>query len=73
MKLETIEEAYDKKTEIDGLREELAGTMNNKRREAEGVVERVGDKVGEVADRVVDGVEGAGIAGKVKKGGWWPW
>jgi hypothetical protein len=70
MKLETIEEAHVKKTEINGLREELAGAMNNKRREAEGVVEKVGDKIGEANDKVV---EGAGVAGKVKKGGWWPW
>lgn len=73
MKLETIEEAHKKKTEINGLREELAGAINNKRREAEGVVEQVGDKIGEAKDKVVEGTEGAGITGRVKKGGWWPW
>lgn len=73
MKLETIEEAHNKKTEINGLREELAGAINNKRREAEGTVEKMGDKVGEVKDKVLEGAEGAGVAGKVKKGGWWPW
>lgn len=73
MKLETIEEAHNKKIEINGLREELAGAINNKRREAEGTVEKVGDKVGEVKDKVLEGAEGAGVAGKAKKGGWWPW
>ena len=66
MKLETIEEVRNQKTEIKGLQEQLAGAMNTKRREAEGVVE-------EVKDKVVEGAEAAGVAGKVKKGGWWPW
>lgn len=61
MKLETIEEAHDKRGEIKGLQEELAGAINRKRREAEGVVGCVGEKV-------VEAVEG-----KAKKGGWWPW
>ncbi|KAF3044714.1 hypothetical protein E8E12_009628 [Didymella heteroderae] len=61
MKLETIEEAHDKRTEINGLREELAGAINNKRREAEGVFDSVENKV-------IEGTEGAGAAGKVKKG-----
>lgn len=65
MKLETIEEAHDKKNEIKGLQEELAGAMNRKRREAEGVVEKVGEKIGEVRE----GVNGA-TSGKK---GWWPW
>lgn len=73
MKLETIEEAHDKKSEIKGLQEKLAGAMNHQKREAESVVEKVGDKVGAVADKVVEGTEGAGVAGRVKKGGWWPW
>ncbi|KAF3005787.1 hypothetical protein E8E13_007509 [Curvularia kusanoi] len=60
MKLESIEEAHDKKTEIKGLQEKLAGAMNQKKREAESVAERVGDKA-------VEGVE------KAKKSGWWPW
>ncbi|KAF3049413.1 hypothetical protein E8E11_000671 [Didymella keratinophila] len=68
MKLETIEETHNKKTEINGLREELAGAINNKRREAEGVVEKVGDKIGEAKDKVVESAEGAGVTGKVKKG-----
>ncbi|KAF1929838.1 uncharacterized protein M421DRAFT_419610 [Didymella exigua CBS 183.55] len=70
MKLETIETAHDKNTEINELREELAGAINNKRREAEGVVDKIGDKVGEAKDKVVGG---AGVAGTAKKGGWWPW
>jgi hypothetical protein len=66
MKLETIEEAHDKRTEIKGLQNELASAINTKRREAEGVVE-------EVKDKVVEGTEAVGVAGRVKKGGWWPW
>lgn len=73
MKLETIEEAHTKQTEISGLREELACAINSKKREAEGVVEKVGDKIGETKDKMIEGAEGAGVAGKVKKGGWWPW
>jgi hypothetical protein len=66
MKLETIEEAHDKRTEIKGLQNELASAINTKRREAEGVVE-------EVKDKVVEGTEAVSVAGRVKKGGWWPW
>ncbi|KAF2630621.1 hypothetical protein BU25DRAFT_407913 [Macroventuria anomochaeta] len=73
MKLETIEEAHEKKSEIKGLQEELAGAINSKRREAEGMVDRVGEKVGEVKDKMLEGTEGVGVAGRVKKGGWWPW
>lgn len=73
MKLETIEETHSKQAEIKGLQNELAGAINNKRREGEGVVEKVGDKVGEVKDKVLEGTEGASVAGRVKKGGWWPW
>ncbi|KAF9692425.1 hypothetical protein EKO04_009486 [Ascochyta lentis] len=69
MKLEAIEEAHDKKTEIRGLQGELAGVMAAQRRGAEGA----SGKVEEVGDKVVEGVEGAGVAGRVKKGGWWPW
>ncbi|KAG9206335.1 hypothetical protein G6514_005062 [Epicoccum nigrum] len=58
MKLETIEEAYEKKEEIRGLRGELAGAMNEQKRGAEGVVERVGEKV-------VEEKEGG------RKRGWW--
>lgn len=73
MKLETIEEAHDKKSEIKGLQNELAAAINSKRRDAEGVAEKVGEKVGEVKDKVLEGTEGVGVAGRVKKGGWWPW
>lgn len=73
MKLETIEETHEKKSEIKGLQEQLAGAMNHKKREAEGLAEKVGDKVGAVTEKVVEGTEGAGVAGRVKKGGWWPW
>ena len=73
MKLETIEEVYDKKIEIKDLQTELAGTIAAKRRDAEGVLESVGDKVGEVKDKVIEGTEGVGVAGRVKNGGWWPW
>lgn len=73
MKLETIEETHEKKSEIKGLQEQLAGAMNHKKREAEGLAEKVGDKAGAVTEKVVEGTEGAGVAGRVKKGGWWPW
>lgn len=73
MKLETIEEVYDKKTEIKSLQTELASTIAAKKRGAEDVLESVGDKVGEVKDKVLEGTEGVGVAGRVKKGGWWPW
>ncbi|KAJ8114847.1 hypothetical protein OPT61_g3367 [Boeremia exigua] len=66
LKLETIEEAHEKRTEIKGLQEELASAINNKRREAEGVAEKVGDKIGEAKGKVLEGTE------KAKKGGWWP-
>lgn len=68
MKLETIEEAHEKKTEIKGLQGQLAGAMNNKKREAEGLVEKVGDKVGAATEKVVEGTEA-----RAKKSGWWPW
>lgn len=55
MKLEAIEEAQLKKDEIKGLRGELAGAMNERKRGDEGAVERVEGKV----------VEGA------RKRGWW--
>ncbi|KAJ4983860.1 hypothetical protein SVAN01_10664 [Stagonosporopsis vannaccii] len=64
MKLETIEEAHDKRSEIKGLQEELAGAMNRKRREAEGVAERIGGNV--------EGAEGLS-GGKTGRRGWWPW
>lgn len=67
MKLETIEESYGKKSEIKDLQHELAGAINSKRRDAEGAVDRVGEKVGEAKDKVLDGTE------RVKKSGWWPW
>lgn len=66
MKLETIEETHDKKTEIKGLQEELAGAMNRKRREVEGVV---GEKVGDARDRVLEGVDSV----RSGKKSWWPW
>lgn len=72
MKLETIEEMHDKKIEIKGLQTELAGTIAA-RRDAEDVLESMGDRVGEVKDKVLEGTEGASIAGRVKKGSWWPW
>ena len=55
MKLEAIEEAELKREEIRGLRGELAGAMNERKRGVEGVVEEVEGKV----------VEGA------RKRGWW--
>lgn len=55
MKLEAIEEAQLKREEIKGLRGELAGAMNERKRGAEGVV---GERDGVV-------VEGA------RKRGWW--
>ena len=55
MKLEAIEEAQQKKDEIKGLRGELAGAMNERKRGVEGVVQEVEGKV----------VEGA------RKRGWW--
>ncbi len=66
MKLETIEEVYDKKNEIKGLQGELANAIAAKRSQAESVVD-------EVKDKVVEGTEGAGVTGRVAKGGWWPW
>lgn len=73
LKLETIEEAHGKEMEIRGLRVDLAGAISGKRERVEGVVEKVGETVAEVKDKVIEGTEGVGVTGRVAKGGWWPW
>ncbi|KAH6612537.1 hypothetical protein C7974DRAFT_405778 [Boeremia exigua] len=65
MKLETIEEAHGKKNEIQSLQEELADAVHKKRREAEKIAGKVGNKVEEIT--------GTDVVGKAKKSGWWPW
>ncbi|KZM23116.1 uncharacterized protein EKO05_0008294 [Ascochyta rabiei] len=73
MKLEAIEEAHDKKTEMSGLHAELASVIAAKRRDAESAMEGVGARVGELGDKAGEATEGLGVAARVKKGGWWPW
>jgi hypothetical protein len=78
MKLEAIEEAHDKDTEVRSLQQELKEAVASRIQKQEGGVVA---KVEQVGDKVVEGVkEGAdeaakatGAVGKVAKGGWWPW
>lgn len=81
LKLETIEEQHEKRTEIKGLQRELKAAIVQQKQVAEEKVLEAVDAVGEVKDRVVDSVkEGAneaakatGTVGKIAQGGWWPW
>ncbi|OAL53170.1 hypothetical protein IQ07DRAFT_585113 [Pyrenochaeta sp. DS3sAY3a] len=81
LKLETIEEQYEKRTEIKDLQQELKDVIVQQKQVAGEMVLQAVDAVGEVKDKVAEGVkEGAneaakatGTVGKVAQGGWWPW
>lgn len=78
MKLEAIEEAHDKATEVRGLQQELREAVASRIQKQEdgvvGKVELVGEKVVEgVREGADEAAKATGAVGKVAKGGWWPW
>ncbi|KAI8935808.1 hypothetical protein NX059_007326 [Plenodomus lindquistii] len=73
MKLEAIEEAHDKQTEIAGLQQELRTAVESQQRRLESTVGKVEEGVKEAKDKVVEGVKATGAVREVAKGGWWPW
>jgi hypothetical protein len=78
MKLEAIEEAHDKSTEVRSLQQELREAVASRiQKQEEGVVgkaEQVGEKVVEgVKEGADEAAKATGAVGKVAKGGWWPW
>ncbi|KAH8726352.1 hypothetical protein GQ44DRAFT_726320 [Phaeosphaeriaceae sp. PMI808] len=88
LKLETIEEKYDKSTEISDLQKQLRDAVAKQKHRAGDMVDQAVGKVGQVTEdtkeagravveSVRDGkeevVKATGAVGKVSKGGWWPW
>lgn len=73
MKLEAVEEAHDKKTEIRDLQIELREALERQKERVGEVVDAVGDVVDETREKLVDGARSAGAVREVAKGGWWPW
>lgn len=81
LKLETIEEAHDKKSEISDLQRQLKEAVLQQKHTAQDKISQAVGAASEVKDIAVDSVkEGLDEAkkttdavGKVAKGGWWPW
>ncbi|KAH9860647.1 hypothetical protein J1614_011978 [Plenodomus biglobosus] len=71
MKLEAVEAAYEERREIAGLQRELRDAVTQQQQQQQ--VGKLGEVVGEVRDKVVEGVKGTEVVGRVGKGGWWPW
>lgn len=76
-----MEEQHEKRNEIKDLQQELKDAIIKQKQATEERVLQAVDAVGEVKDRVVEGLkEGADEAtkatrtvGKVTNSGWWPW
>lgn len=81
MKLETVEEAHDKKVEIGDLQRQLREAVIQQKDAAKDKIGQAVDEAREVKDIAVESVKDgvdeakktASVGGKVAGGGWWPW